>query len=300
MIETSEIDRIKHQVAIADVLADRGIHPDHRSGDELLYCSPFRTDANPSFSVNVRENVFRDLVVKEYRGDVIRLVSLLDGVGFATAVNTLQDFGGKPDRPPSFLLSGSLCSATTPHSKDIIRDVKLLSNPSLLRYIESRGIGIGIARTYLREVHYTNGDRYLYAVGFQNDRDGYFLRNGVGCKRNIGPSGMTTLAGTRPGGQTANVFEGVFDFLSALEYFGQCVPTFPTYILNSVSNLSSFIEIAGQYARINTYFDHDKAGQDAFAVLQAQNLPVFDRSGLYQAHKDLNDYLVSAKKPTYQ
>ena len=83
----------------------------------------------------------------------------------------------------------------------------------------------------------------------------------------------------------------MFDFLSALEYFDQRVPTFPTYVLNSVSNLSRLLNQLGQYARINVYFDRDNAGRDAFGTLQEHNLPVSDRSGLYQGHNDFNQFL---------
>ena len=296
MIDSTEIQRIKTHVAITDVLAGRGIMPVFRTGDELLYCSPLRTDGKPSFSVNVRANVFNDLVVKEHRGDVVRLVSLLDGVGFAVAIKTLQDFEGIPDRP-SFLLSGP--SSVMTAKAETIRDVKLPQNPALLRYIESRGISVGIARMYLHEVHYVHDNRYLYALGFRNDKDGYFLRNGVGCKRNIGPSSITTVTGTAPDGRTANVFEGAFDFLSALEFYGKNKPMFTTYVLNSVSNLASVVETAGRYQRINAYFDRDKAGQNAFATLKAQNLPVIDRFGLFTEQdtiNDFNDFLMAAKR----
>lgn len=89
----------------------------------------------------------------------------------------------------------------------------------------------------------------------------------------------------------------MFDFLSALEYFDQRVPTFSTYVLNSVSNLSRLLNLLGQYIRINVYFDRDNAGWDAFGTLSRHNLPVFDHSGLYKGHDDFNQFLLSLFKP---
>lgn len=291
MITPTEIDHIKQQVSIVDLLASRGTQPVSQNGSELAYRSPLRDDHNPSFYVNVQKNRFNDMVVDEHRGDVIRLVQLLDGTSFTEAVDTLQKLAGQLDHP-RFFLSGTM--SATAAGTDCIREVKLLQNPALLRYVESRGISAAIARMYLREVHYTtNKGQYLYALGLANDRDGYALRNGVGCKRNIGPNDISTIAGTRPDPQTANVFEGMFDFLSALEYFKKPVPTFPTYVLNSVSNLSRSLNQLQKYTHINVYFDRDNAGRDAFGTLQRHNLPVFDRSGLYQGHTDFNQFFTS-------
>ena len=292
MIPITEIDRIKRQVAIADLLTDRGIQPVSQSGGELVYRSPLRDDMHPSFYVNIKENVFKDHVVHEHRGDIVRLVQLLDKVNFTTAVQILRDFEGQLTQP-SFFLSGHSLESNS--STDQIREVKLLQTPCLLGYVESRGIGVSIARTYLREVHYHHNDKYLYAVGLPNDRDGFALRNGVGCKRNIGPSDITTLAGKQPDGMTANVFEGSFDFLSALQHYGQAIPTYSTYILNSVTNMSRLLRCIGKYSLINVYFDHDKAGQDALQTLIAHNLPAIDRSELYTGYNDFNEYLLSTK-----
>lgn len=290
MISTSEINRIKQQVAIADLLASRGIQPVSQTGGELAYRSPLRNDSSPSFYVNQQKNVFKDMVVEEHRGDIIRLVELLDGLSFSAALCALQTFVGQPDHP-RFFLSGS--SLKEPNSAERIREVKLLQNPALLRYVESRGISVANARAYLREVHYSHKSRYLYAVGFPNDRDGYALRNGVGCKRNIGHSAISTLVGSTVSSPVANLFEGTFDFLSALEYFSQQVPTYPTYVLNSVSNLNQLISHLGSYRRINVYFDLDAAGQKAYETLLTRGLPVRDCSGIYQGYNDFNDFLTS-------
>ncbi|QDK81260.1 hypothetical protein EXU85_22670 [Spirosoma sp. KCTC 42546] len=293
MIPTAEIDHIKKSIGIIDVLASRGIMPVSQAQNELTYHSPLRNDQKPSFHVNTQDNVFKDVVVHEHRGDVIRLVQLLDGVSFSMAMQTLRQFDSLLEQP-SFFLSGSIAQSL-PASKDKIREVKLLQNPALIRYVESRGISIAIARMYLREVHYSHNSRYLYAVGFTNDSEGYALRNGVGCKRNIGPSDITTLSGSavETTYNACNVFEGFFDFLSCLVYYGVQAPKCTTYVLNSVANVHRLLPTLTKYTKINVFFDNDKAGKGCLDTLQQHFPTVYDCSSLYTRHNDFNDFLTN-------
>ncbi|WP_460945878.1 CHC2 zinc finger domain-containing protein [Spirosoma daeguense] len=281
----SQIIKLAKQVAITDYLAYRGFQPIAQRGQRFVYLSPFRQEHTPSFSVNLAINRYKDFGSSETGDDVIRLVERLDGCGFAQAVERLSQFAGLESKP-LFSFSGPLRkeSITTE-----IRSVKLLSNSHLIRYVESRQISFPIARRYCQEVYFQQGGKNLFALGFANDKGGYALRNGVGAKRNLGPSGHTSI-GESQTASVVNVFEGMFDFLSALEYYRCAAPRWPTLVLNSTTNLESALPILRQYGQINAYLDNDRAGEEAFNELCKLGIGVIDRSRLYANHKDFNAY----------
>ncbi|QJW89233.1 mobilization protein [Spirosoma taeanense] len=281
---TLQTIQIAKAVAIVDYLAYKGFQPVSHRGQRYVYYSPFRSENTPSFSVNTAINRYKDFGSPEAGDDIIRLVQLLSSCSFSQAVAKLTKFAGLESKP-YFSLSGPIQPT---QSKEEIRSVKLLANTQLIRYVESRKISFPIARTYCREVYYSQHGKNLFALGFANDRGGYALRNGVGTKRNLGPAGYTTIQA--PQATTINVFEGVFDFLSALEYYRLSSPTFPTLVLNSTTNLESALPVLKGYQKVNAYFDNDKAGQEALSRLSNSDVTVTNRSALYASHKDFNAF----------
>jgi DNA primase len=286
MIPQIEIDRLC-ALPMANFLASRGHRPVHRQRDEFLYLSPLRDESNASFSVNVRNQQFHDFAVADHKGSLIRLVQLLDGCRFPQAVQTLREWANLP-REDYFFLSDETVPVVKARS-DTIRSVKLLNNSRLVHYVESRGIPYPIARTYLQEVYYEHGGKNLFAVGLRNDRDGYALTDAYGNKRVIGSAWYSTIEGERD--DAVNIFEGSFDFLSALAYYQLARPTFTTIVLNSVSFVSQAVPALSLYGRVNAYLDRDKAGWDALNALKTANLPIVDRSTLYEGHNDFNEFL---------
>jgi hypothetical protein len=283
MIGSQTIQSAK-QVAIADYLAFRGFQPVNQHGQRLVYYSPFRQESTPSFWVNPAINRYKDFGSSETGDDVIRLVQRLNSASFAQAVDELSRFAGLESKPV-FSFSGPVHIHTT---QTAIRSVKLLSNPHLIRYVESRKISYPTARRYCQEIYYQQGEKNLFALGFANHKGGYVLRNGVGAKRNLGPAGYTLIDAHTAG--SINVFEGVFDFLSALEYYGQPTPTFPTLVLNSTTNLESAFPLLESYQRVNAYLDNDTAGEATLERLSNNGLCVANRSKMYAEHKDFNAF----------
>lgn len=283
MIDSQTI-RAAKQIAIADYLAFKGFQPVGQHGQRLVYYSPFRQESTPSFWVNPAINRYKDFGSSETGDDVIRLVQRLNSASFAQAVDELSRFAGLESKP-GFSFSGPVHAHTT---QATIRSIKLLSNPHLIRYVESRKICYPTARRYCQEIYYQQGEKNLFALGFANHKGGYVLRNGVGAKRNLGPAGYTLIDGPTAG--SINVFEGVFDFLSALEYYGQQTPTFPTLVLNSTTNLESAFPLLESYQRVNAYLDNDTAGKATLERLSNNGLCVADRSRLYAEHKDFNAF----------
>ncbi len=283
MLTTDSIQLAK-AVAIIEYLAYKGFQPFSQHGKRLVYHSPFRLENTPSFWVNPSINRYKDFGSSEAGDDIIKLVQQLNGCSFVQAVEELSQFAGLESKP-HFSFSGPIRSQPT---EAVIRSIKLLSNAQLIRYVESRRISYPVARRYCQEIYYQQGEKNLYALGFANQKGGYALRNGVGVKRNIGPAAYTLIEA--PTTSSINVFEGMFDFLSALEYYGRQTPHFPTLVLNSTTNLESALPLFGKFERVNAYLDNDKAGKAALERLAATGNDVVDRSGLYAQHKDFNEF----------
>ena len=282
-MERDQINLLK-QLPIADYLAYRGYNPVYRTGQRLRYYSPIRQEDTPSFWVDQVLNRYKDFGSNDKGDDLLQLIMRLDNCSFHTALATLQHYAGQDDKPCfSFIGISPLTAATTTAP----RSVKLLSNRSLMRYVSHRRISYPIARRYLQEVYYQHQDMNYFALGFANDKGGYVLRSAIG-KRNLGQTGVTTL--TVPGSTAVNLFEGVFDFLSALEYYKLSSPRCTTIVLNSTTNLEQALPTLSAAQRVNTYLDNDKAGRAAFTALQQAGVICIDRAGLYTCYNDFNAF----------
>ena len=147
-----------------------------------------------------------------------------------------------------------------------------------------------IARQYLQEVHYVSARRKYFAVGFKNDLGGYALRNGAGFKGQTQPAGITTIPGTRT--DTICLFEGFFDFLSALVYYARNAPMYTTIILNSTTNLSKAIPQLKACKQVNAFLDRDEAGRKSVEKLEKTGLFINNCTSIYADFKDFNEFLV--------
>ncbi|MFC5409114.1 toprim domain-containing protein [Larkinella bovis] len=287
MISAQHLDQLK-AISIADYLASQGHQPLFRRGSELLYHSPLRDEKTPSFSVNVAKNVFVDFGQPDCNGDVIRLVQLLHLCGFTQAVEYLE-------RLNVCLVKNSFSLSGLTHFEDKAAEliaVKPLAHPALIQYVEKRGIPSAVAVRYLQQVHYQHQNRPFFALGFANDVGGFELRAKVGpteVKRSLGRKWFTTLE--VPGSTVVNLFEGFFDFLSALVFYRQTAPRCTTIILNTTANLTKALPALAQYRQINVYLDRDHAGQNTLNLLIKEGLHTIDRSSIYQNHKDFNEFL---------
>ena len=71
-------------------------------------------------------------------------------------------------------------------------EVRDLTHPALLRYLQGRGINIELAKRECKELHFTNNGRPFFAIGFPNMAGGYEVRNSFfkGC---IAPKDITHI-----------------------------------------------------------------------------------------------------------
>ena len=270
-------------VLIVDYLHSIGCQPAKQLGSELYYCSPKTGEKTPSLAVHPVHNVFRDFS-GDGRGDVISLVRYLTGCSFTEAIETLSRI--TPERTPSFSFNGN--SKDSGGGGVVITDVRPLTHPVLLSYCQKRGIPADLSRRYLVEIHYQNKDRSYYAVGFPNDTGGYEMRNPYykGC---IGAKSITTLNPSDRG--VVCVFEGFFDFLSALVHFKTGKPSYTVIVLNTLSLLPRITPSLSVFGGIRLYLDNDRSGAGAVAIIKQVHKQAVDCSYIYADYKDFNEYL---------
>lgn len=293
MLSNTEIQKAK-AFPVPDYLYRKGFEPAKEVGGQLVYFSPLHAESTPSFFVDPGKNVFNDFGAGE-KGDVIRLVRLLDKCDFVQAVNLLT---GLQPSGRSFFFSGPYPDNAAKSSGIEVLSDFMISSPALIKYVESRGIPVALAEKYLREVRYRNKGRIYYALGFKNDSGGYELRS-QGFKGKTG-NGITTITG-KPG--AVNLFEGFFDFLSACQYYGYHTPIHTTIVLNSTVNVSVTLRMLEKGNVIRCFFDNDDTGRKCLSKLKNAGFEVVDMSKqIYPKHNDFNEFLINNRnKPvTFQ
>jgi DNA primase len=275
------------QYPITDYLQSLG-YKSKREGTRLLYQCPLRTDTNPSLSVTPSINVWTDYA-NGRRGDIIDLIRYLHDFDFTTACNHLETMAtGLNYSPPknSFYSFGK--QDINPKNTITINTVKPLQSNSLIAYCESRKIPFNVAFKFLNEVHYSNNGKSYYSLGFMNDKGGFELRNEKfkGCTT---PKGITTFE--VPESKTVYLFEGFFDFLSALAFFGTSKPLNTVIVVNSLSCLPHAKERLNKAKTIHTFLDRDSSGLKAVEKLRTDGMDLVDRSVIYEGYKDFNEFL---------
>ena len=181
-------------------------------------------------------------------------------------------------------------------------EVKELSHPALLRYLQERGIDTTLAKSECKELHFTHNGKPYFAIGFPNVAGGYEVRNRFfkGC---IAPKDISHIRQAGEPREKCLVFEGMTDYLSFLTLRMKNCPAMPSLdgqdyvILNSVANVSKAIDVLHGYERIHCLLDNDEAGRKAYWELEKEFTGrIRDFSNNYNRHKDLNDYLCGKRQ----
>ena len=289
-MKSSELIQQLINIPITEYLASIGVMPTHQAGQQWFYRSPKTNEKTPSLTVNPNKNVFFDWS-GEGKGDIVSLVRYLNDCTFLDAVLILEKYVPTYQNVP-FSLNGQ-SSINKPATDVEILDVKPLQHKVLFQYITERGISLGNAFRYLREVHYqTKGKRY-FAIGFPNDSGGYEVRNQY-FKGSFAPKAITTFGIDQY--STVLLFEGFFDFLSALEYYKKPVLPASVIVLNSLTNLSAILPDIQRYKKVSTFFDSDASGRKALYKVQSATDNVTDFTRIYEEYKDFNEMLCTKLK----
>lgn len=224
---------------------------------EYTYSAPYREDHDPSLKINIHTRKFIDFGQDDARGDVIQLARLIMGNGNASAVTVsealqwLKRFSGREvtPAPAKAIQRPEKPASVASYEGDRYRLVKAVpisakTHPNNLAYItDIRKISLAVAARYLKAITYKDSAApaddplkgFRYGVGGENDSGGIEVRAASlhsNFKTSLGPKDVSSFDG-HPRATKGDIFEGRFDFLTALEIAGEVQNFNPTVVLNS-------------------------------------------------------------------
>ncbi len=295
-------------IHLADVMNKLGydVIIKEKGGNEYRYLSPFRSEAEPSFYINVKNNCWYD------HGEGQGSYSVVD-----FAIRYLQSNGGSTDVSSALtwlanlgFQDGSINNLFSEdqydqHNKsnqnsdlEFIR-AKPVGHPAIFQYLNGRGISTAVIRKYLLEIQYRNLNigKNFFAFGISNASNGYEIRSSKdnpsfkSCliKKDI------TIISEGSDFCELNIFEGLTDFLSFKTLVENDTAKCDCLIMHSLSSYRktiNYIMNNNQYRKINLWLDNDQSGKK-MAYRFASELPllVCDQSCRYATYKDLNAFL---------
>ena len=257
-------------------------------GSDVWFCSPYRNEKTSSFKVDTQTNRFKDFGTGD-SGDLIDLVKLI----YKTDSNGALDILSGSGQLNSFSFSQANHEPVVREPKIHIKKIQSIQNKALIKYLAFRKIPLLLAKKYTEEAHYTVNDnvKEYFSIYFKNDQGGCELRNSL-FKNCSSPKYLTTIQGSK--NNELNLFEGFFDFMSALVFYKVAKPEQTTIILNSVNSLPDVIPMLGKYEKVNLYLDNDHAGEKAVEKIRSLHPGTVDKSKIiYPLHKDFNEYLIN-------
>jgi len=295
--EIKELTKKAKEKNAIQFLNSIGIQYVKKYGNLFYYNAPFRNDdENASMFVNADNNTFYDRGGTHKQGDLITLVCLIENCSFKDAVLKINGIS-----PISYFSKSEPLKKETESSTIEIKHIQPIQNKALIQYLQSRKIALPLAQIYLKEAYYKVGEYQYFALAFKNNSDGYELRNNAKSKNF--PKGYKGCAGSKDittiqaNGTGLNIFEGFFNFLSALTHYEQSAPTQTTIILNSTSNFKKAIPELQKFNSCNAFLDNDTAGTDTLLQLQKIIPATKNRANeIYPAYNDFNEYLCSFTK----
>lgn len=284
------------QISITDYLQSLGYSPVKQQGESLWYKSPFRQETEASFKVNTNRNLWFDYGLGK-GGNIIALAQELyfsDHVPYLLRKIAEQ---APYVRPVSFSFRQQ---ASEPSFQQL--EVRELTHPALLHYLQERGIDTALAKPECKELHFTHNGKPYFAIGFPNVAGGYEVRN-LFFKGCIAPKDISHIRQPGEPREKCLVFEGMTDYLSFLTLRTKNCPTMPNLdgqdyvILNSTANVPKAFDVLHGYERIHCLLDNDDAGRKAYQKLAIEfDGHIRDFSHNYHGHKDLNDFLCGKRQ----
>jgi DNA primase len=296
------------QIPLDEILHRLGYDPVGENKGELLYKSPFRDEKVPSFFLNTRTQVWHDFGHGSGGDGLSFIMILYDLTDVSTALKQLDELMGffwQKIRAEKPLPASGVAPEAETNKPMSISKIQSLQNKALIQYLLQRGISKQTAFPYVKEIYYSlqkeNHEKSYFALAFPNISGGYELRNPY-FKGSIGKKDITLLAfrKRREGnGETKDkavtVFEGFFDFLSALCFYQVTEALTPVIVLNSVSLTERAIEKirANHFTKVYLYLDRDDSGHRICAHFTKQlspDIPIIDKSDMDMGYKDFNDF----------
>lgn len=273
------------KIPIEKALEFLGHFPTHNTEKEAWFLSPLRSETQASFKVSKKLNSWYDHGIGK-GGNVIDLVCEHSGITVSEALEVLAKMKTVEIIVPEQRKHIQKTQRT------IIKRIGMLKHPALLGYLKSRKIDIIPAKRYCREVHYTVGDSYYFAIGLKNDSGGWELRNKY-FKSCSSPKDSTLICNRC---KKLIVTEGMFDLLSITTLFPNLKRVADLLVLNSTSFAKKAPGLFGRYESIELYLDNDDAGRRTTEFLMENGTNVTDKSCTYSGFVDVNDCLMGGAR----
>lgn len=296
-----------NELDLVDFLNGLGFAPNKIRGNDYWYLSPLREEKTASFKVNRAKNVWYDHGTGQGGGVVDFLLKFWNCVvgEMLQRFSSLDASYKHTDNWPGPRQDIEKKTLQNEGGKIIIRSQSQLSDPVLIRYLKSRGIPLQVAKRYCCQVVFELYEKRQLAIGFKNKDGGFEIRNEQ-FKGSSSPKRPVLLQHEAGGpAKELTVLEGFFSFLSlktlenARPDLVQKITENKTdyLILNSLAFFEKSRGQMGKYRTINLLLDRDKMGLATTAKALAWSSQYRDKSGLYEQHKDLNDYLKNLTGP---
>lgn len=293
------IKQIKDNISIVDFLSKLGFEPKRVRGSEHYYISMIRdSDTDPSLAVNDSKGLWNDLGQAK-GGNIIDLAfEIFETKDLSIAIDKISKLY---NNEISFSFSQQKAKSVEPVIKHKIHSLKDLgNNAAISNYIASRGVWNAAQQVpFLKEVYYDYlndlGDKKRYfGVGWENDSGGFDVRSKYGkiCIN------VKDLLFKRSDSAKLNVFEGMFNYLSALE-LNKGILKENLIVLNSLSMVERSFNVIRNNKHIkdvDLFFDNGKGGRKMTELFLSEFTNSVDRSYLYKGHDDYNDFLMDESK----
>ena len=275
-------------IKLEEVLFSLGHHPTKQNEKEAWFLNPFATENHASFKLDKRNNIWylhsegiggnnTDFMQKYLNASVKEVLEWAEKQKFF-----------------SFQLQNIIQKQNSLKQNYQITEIKELQNENLKNYLHQRGFSPKVY-PLVKEIHFTIGDKNLYAIGFENLSGGWELRNsfykGSLLKKDISILNFNNESQNQnETGKKIAVFEGFMDALS----FVEMKPFFRggVLVMNSISLLNRTKEHLKNYSEIHLFLDNDKPGEICKNEILKSFPEAKDHSEIYALHKDLNDYFV--------
>ncbi len=273
-------------IPLEDVLQNLGHLPTKQSEKEAWFLNPFATENRASFKLDKKQNIWYlhsegiggnniDFMKKYLNSSVKEVLGWAEKQNFSSfqQQNVIHSINSKPNYQ--------------------ITEIKKLQNEHLKSYLHQRGFSTKVY-PLVKEIHFTIGEKNLFAIGFENLSGGWELRNsfykGSLLKKDISVVNLNNESQNQnETGKRIVVFEGFMDALSFVEmkpfFIGDLL------VMNSISLLNRTKEHLKIYSEIHLFLDNDKAGETCKNEILKSFPEAKNHSEIYALHKDLNDYL---------
>jgi len=288
------IEEIKRRTALSGFLEKCGHRPTGKSGDELMYHAPYRKDGRPSLAVNDGRAKWYDHGIAK-GGGIIDLAMMVWGIqSVKEAVARINRMYPERGSGPADRRTGALGTAPARQAHEIVRVQPLGNNFAIVRYLQQRNVYEEARQSgLLKEVYYDHvagngGKKRYFGAGWQNESGGWEVRSKYG-KTCISQKGILVRNGKSG---TANVFEGMMDFLSAMAE-KTASPEDTVIVLNGLAMCgraaARLRETGPRETRL--FLDNGTGGDRSTKMLMDEIPGAIDMRHLYNGHGDYNEKL---------